>query len=146
MEIVVGSICLKENKILMIKESKKKCYGKWSFPAGRIEKNETIFEGAKRETLEETGCKVELKKAFPIMVKNDEDLNVMLLYFLADTIVENLKYNTDEILDIKWMDIEILKGMKDEEFRNPIVTKKIIECIEKGEMYNLEIIQNMLNL
>lgn len=146
MEIVVGSIVLKENKILMIKEAKKKCFGKWSFPAGRIEKNETIFDGAKRETLEETGCKVELKNSFPIMVKNDNELNVMLLYFLADVVAEGLGYNSDEILDIKWIDIETLKKMNDEELRNPVVTKKIIDSIEKGEFYNLEIIKNMLNL
>lgn len=70
MEIISGTIILKNNKILMVKESKKECYGKWAFPAGHIEKNETIFEGAKRETIEETGCEVTLKKAFPILVYN----------------------------------------------------------------------------
>lgn len=38
----------------MVKEAKKNCYGKWAFPAGHLEKNETIFEGVKRETKEET--------------------------------------------------------------------------------------------
>ena len=70
MEIIVGTITMKENKILMVKEAKEECYGKWSLPARHLEKNETIFEGAERETLEETGCKVELKKALPILVHN----------------------------------------------------------------------------
>ena len=53
-EIIVGAIVVKNNKILMVKEAKKNCYGKWAFPAGHLQKNETIFEGVKRETKEET--------------------------------------------------------------------------------------------
>lgn len=53
-EIIVGAIVVKNNKILMVKEAKKNCYGKWAFPAGHLEKNKTIFEGVKRETKEET--------------------------------------------------------------------------------------------
>ena len=68
MEIIAGTIILKENKILMVKEAKKECHGKWSFPAGHLEQNETIFAGAEREAYEETGCKVKLKKAFPVLL------------------------------------------------------------------------------
>ena len=45
MEIIVGGIIEKDNKILMVKEAKKKCYGKWNVPAGHLENGETIFEG-----------------------------------------------------------------------------------------------------
>ena len=48
-EIIVGAIVVKNNKILMVKEAKKNCYGKWAFPAGHLEKNETIFEGVKEK-------------------------------------------------------------------------------------------------
>ena len=48
MKIIVGAIVIKNNKILMVKEAKKNCYGKWAFPAGHLEENETIFEGVKR--------------------------------------------------------------------------------------------------
>ena len=33
MEIIVGSIIVKDNKILMVKEAKKQCYSKWSLKA-----------------------------------------------------------------------------------------------------------------
>ena len=67
MKIIVGGIIEKDNKILMVKEAKKKCYGKWNVPAGHLEDGETIFEGAIREIFEETGCKVRLKNMLPIM-------------------------------------------------------------------------------
>ena len=60
MEIIVGGIIEKDNKILMVKEAKQKCYGKWNVPAGHLEDGETIFEGTFREIFEETGCKVRL--------------------------------------------------------------------------------------
>lgn len=52
--------------MLLIQETKKKCYGKWYFPAGHLEPGETIevlknknflfFQQAcRREVLEETG-------------------------------------------------------------------------------------------
>lgn len=70
MELIAGTITVKENKILMVREARKEIYGKWSFPAGHVEKNEDIFAGAERETFEESGCKVELEKAFPILMQS----------------------------------------------------------------------------
>lgn len=60
MIVIAGCIIEKDNKILMVKEAKKKCYGQWNFPAGHLEENETIKEAAIREVYEETGCKVKL--------------------------------------------------------------------------------------
>lgn len=37
MEIITGIIIVKDNKVLMVKESKKECYGKLAFPAGHVE-------------------------------------------------------------------------------------------------------------
>lgn len=142
MEIIVGTIMLKDKKILMVREAKKEAYKKWAFPAGHLEKDETVFEGAKRETLEETGCKVELKKVFPILVKNDTDRDILMIHFLADLIEENLEYSTDEILETKWVSLEELKVMSKEEFRSYSVIKLITESIEKGELYPLEILKN----
>ena len=145
METIVGAIIIKENKILMVKEAKKKCYSKWAFPAGHLEKDETILEGAKRETLEETGCKVELEKAFPILVGNIKDKNIMMIHFLANLVEDNLLYNTDEILETKWIDIEQIKNMKEEEFRSYEVVKNIIENLEKQNLYDLNIIKDIKN-
>ena len=60
MKIIVGGIIEKDNKILMVKEAKKKCYGKWNVPAVHLENGETIFEGAIREIFEETGLNIKI--------------------------------------------------------------------------------------
>lgn len=33
---------IRDNKILMVKEAKKKCYGQWNFPAGHVDEHELI--------------------------------------------------------------------------------------------------------
>ena len=42
MEIVSGCVIKRNNKILMVKEAKKICYGKYNFPAGHVDENELI--------------------------------------------------------------------------------------------------------
>lgn len=54
MIIIAGCLIEKDNRFLMVKEAKKKCYGQWNFPAGHLEENETIKEAAIREVYEET--------------------------------------------------------------------------------------------
>jgi len=143
MEIIVGSVILKNDKVLMVKEAKKECYGKWTFPAGHLEENETVFEGAKRETFEETGCEVELKKVFPIFIKRVEDVNRIMIHFLADLLKEGSILDRDEILEAKWIAVGELKKMKEDEFRSYAVAKQIIESLEKGNLYELDMIKDI---
>ena len=143
METIVGTIILKDGKILMVKEAKEKCYGKWAFPAGHIEPNEAIYDGAKRETYEETGCTVELKKAFPVFLKNTNDSKIVMMHFLSDLVNEENSSDKDEILETKWISIDEIKNMDEKEFRSSAVVKQIINDIEKQNLYDLDIVKDM---
>lgn len=46
--VIVGGVVEKDGKFLLVQESKEKCRGKWNIPAGHLDPNETIFDGAKR--------------------------------------------------------------------------------------------------
>ena len=100
MEIITGIIIAKDNKVLMVRESKKECYGKLAFPAGHVEDGENIMEAAKRELLEETGYKAELVKVFPIISFSGKRPMIMI-HFLGNNEKLIQKYNTDEILGIE---------------------------------------------
>ena len=141
MEIIVGTVTVKNNKILMVKEAKKEIYGKWAFPAGHLDVNETLFEGAKRETLEETGCNVEIKKAFPILTNNFKDKGIMLFHFLAEPIEETGKYDQNEIIETKWIDIDEMKQMKAEEFRSHTIVESILANLKNKDLYELGMIK-----
>lgn len=57
-DFVAGCLIIEDSKLLLIDHDK---YGIWLPPGGHVEERETPDETAKRETLEETGFKVELK-------------------------------------------------------------------------------------
>lgn len=143
MEIIVGSIVTKNDKVLMIKEAKKDCHGKLAFPAGHLEKNENVFEGAIRETKEETGCEIQLKKVFPIITSSK---GILMVHFLADLINDTSKFDTDEIIDVQWIDLKQIKDMPEDAFRSFSVLKFIIECLEKDELLNIDTIKDIPNL
>lgn len=124
MKIIVGGIIEKDNKILMVKEAKKKCYGKWNVPAGHLEDGETIFEGAIREIFEETGCKVRLKNMLPIMSGELENTIFMIITFTTELLEEKTSFNKEEILDVKWISKEELENMGCEDLRDEKLIKK----------------------
>lgn len=144
MEVITGTIILKDNKIMMVKESKKECFGKWSFPAGHLQDNETIFEGAKRETLEETGCKVELKKTFPILKMKNKDFNIIMILFLADLLEETDEFDKDEIQETKWFSMDEIKNMKKEDVRCYEMVENVLETLDKNIFYDLEIFKEIM--
>lgn len=106
MNVIVGGVIEKNGKYLLVQEAKKKCYEKWNFPAGHLEFNESLEEGAIREIKEETGCDVELDGVCYIANRIlDNDLFVMII-FNAKLIKENIEFNKEEILEVKWFDYD----------------------------------------
>lgn len=59
-KIVVGAVCTWQDKILLCRRAIEPSVGKWTFPAGFMELNESVAEGAAREAWEEAGIKVEI--------------------------------------------------------------------------------------
>ena len=142
MMIIAGAIISKNNKVLMVKEAKKICYGKWNFPAGHVEENELITDAAIREIYEETGCKVKLTGVLPISSVMLKDNTLVMVRFTADIIEENIKFNTNEILDVKWKDIEEVKKMSEQELRGYNTNIQFINDFVNGKIYPIELFNN----
>lgn len=114
MGIVVGGVIEKDGKFLLVQEAQETCRGKWNNPAGHLDPNETIFDGAKREIKEETGCNVELTGILQIGNKVLKDNVVVSVIFQAKLLDNNITYDPNEILDVKWFTYEELINMKEE--------------------------------
>jgi ADP-ribose pyrophosphatase YjhB (NUDIX family) len=142
MKVISGCVIIRDNKILMVKEAKKKCYGQWNYPAGHVDEFEKITDAAIREVFEETGCKVKLKGVLPIVSLDLEKETHILVRFMADILEKNIKFDKDEILEVKWIDIEEIKNMTEKELRGYEANLKVIEDIEKNRIYPLEIFDN----
>jgi len=59
-KIVVGCIPEWQDRLLLCRRAIEPRKGKWTLPAGYLENNETLAEGAKRETLEEAKADIEI--------------------------------------------------------------------------------------
>lgn len=135
MKIYVSSIIEKDNKFLLIREAKEHCYGKWNFPSGHVEENEYIIDAAIREVKEETN--LDIKLAGLISIYNNVFNGSFSISFIFATEIENnnkLKFNKNEILEIKWFSFEDIKKMK-KELRDQ---DYIIDSIEKYNNKNLK--------
>jgi ADP-ribose pyrophosphatase YjhB (NUDIX family) len=65
--MVVGSIPEYQGKVLLCRRAIEPRYGYWTLPAGFLENDETVGQGAARETLEEAGANVELDGLFSMI-------------------------------------------------------------------------------
>lgn len=139
MIIIAGCIVKKGNKILMVKEAKKKCYGQWNYPAGHMEEGEKITDAAIRETFEETGCKVKLTGVLPICSFDKSEGTRILVKFTADILEENLIFDTNEILDVQWIEIDTIKNMSREELRSYDINIAHLKALEENKIFPLEI-------
>ncbi|WP_305132950.1 NUDIX hydrolase [Thomasclavelia cocleata] len=141
MVIIAGCLIVRNNKVLMVREAKKKCYGQWN---GHVDELEKITDAAIREVLEETGCKVKLTGVLPICTATGKNGERLMVRFTADIIEENIKFDTEEILDVKWIDIEDVKNMKREELRGYDISIHFIKDFEENKIYPLEIFNNTI--
>jgi ADP-ribose pyrophosphatase YjhB (NUDIX family) len=64
---VVGTVPHWGDQVLLCKRNIEPRWGKWTLPAGFMELNETVAEGAARETLEEAGAQFEMQGLFSLV-------------------------------------------------------------------------------
>lgn len=96
----------RSRKYLLVKQYQ----GHWGFPKGHIEKGEKLIETAVRELKEETGIKkIEFIKR-KILLRDNYSFNnsnakiiKTVDYFIAESLVEKVKIDFDEIINYKWM-------------------------------------------
>ena len=79
--MVVGCLVDYEGKILLGRRAIEPRAGFWGLPAGFLENGESVEDGAKRETMEEVGLKVEILRLH--CVYSISHINQIYLFFLA---------------------------------------------------------------
>jgi len=140
MAVIVGGIVEKSGKYLLVQEAKEKCYGKWNLPAGRLEHNESVVDAARREIMEETGCNVEITGICHIINKVLNDDIFISFIFKTKLIKENIKFNKNEILSVKWFTYDEILSMKDE-LRSPSLIIGAINNSVNNAIMDIETIQ-----
>jgi ADP-ribose pyrophosphatase YjhB (NUDIX family) len=109
-KIVVGALCVWENKVLLCKRAIEPRRGYWNLPAGYLEDHEKSEDGAIRETWEEAGAEIEIEKV--LVVYNLPQANQVYIHFLAklkDGIIRNGEESLESALfteeEIPWKEM-----------------------------------------
>ncbi|MDO8509720.1 MAG: RdgB/HAM1 family non-canonical purine NTP pyrophosphatase [bacterium] len=110
------AIIVKDGKFLITKRNdphRPEYHERWEFPGGGVEWGEQIYDNLKRETLEESGYKIEpVKQLQHIYIANQEYSTFSYQVYLIPHICKIIKsvpgrYNDAEVLDMKWIKPEI---------------------------------------
>ena len=142
MKVIAGCVVEKDNKILMVQEGSDFCYAQWNYPAGHVDEFENITEAAIREVKEETGLDVKLKGVLPILETELKDETHIIIRFVAEVIGGEISFDSNEILDIKWLDIKDIEKMTEKELRNYEVGKNILNDYIEKNIYPIDIFSN----
>ena len=127
--LVVGALCIRDNKILMAKRNINPRIGLWTLPAGFMENAETLQDGALRETFEETGSKAEI--TMPYTMFSLPHINQVHMFFLANLLDDNFGH-TFESSEVKLFTIDEILW---DEIAYPTVEKTLqyyIKDLETG--------------
>ncbi|MBR6690804.1 MAG: NUDIX domain-containing protein [Bacilli bacterium] len=128
---VVGTIFIKDNKLLLDKPRKRPTY---QMVGGKVEENETVLEAAIRECHEELGpkaiidpTKFELVMDFVEKATSDPNLKIHFHLFNYKGELKGEFSTSDEIESFIWYDT----SMKDIKLSHVLNNKVIPYCINK---------------
>jgi len=108
--VVVGCVPVWEGRILLCRRAIEPRYGYWTAPAGFMELEETLEEGAARETREEARAEVEIGSMLAVVsVRHVNQVHIMFRARMLDGRfspgAESLEVALFEPRDIPWDDI-----------------------------------------
>ncbi|WP_102345020.1 NUDIX hydrolase [Bacillus sp. Marseille-P3661] len=130
--LAAAGLVVKNNKWLVVKKRYGGLKGKWSLPAGFVDKSETVDEAAIREVLEETGirCRVTGLLAMRSGVI-DEEISDNLLIFAMEPIEGELKAEQKELYEVAFLSPEAL-------LNDPDTSVLLIYLIKNGAVQKLK--------
>ncbi|MBF4691542.1 ElyC/SanA/YdcF family protein [Fusibacter ferrireducens] len=87
---------------------KSKKNGDWGFPKGHVEGDETEYETAKREVLEEAGIDIQIMEGFrvPIEYLVKKNVHKTVIYFVGALENQEIHIQDSEITDFVWLDLD----------------------------------------
>lgn len=142
MKVIVNVIVKQNDKVLMVQENWGDVKGMWNFPAGHLDENENIFDGAVREAKEETGYDVKLTGLVNIQNAIYDNRHVILIMFAADIIGGEISFDENEIMNVDFVEIDKLLNMTDKELRGGDTRRESILKVKNNEIYPLSVVSN----
>jgi 8-oxo-dGTP pyrophosphatase MutT (NUDIX family) len=141
-EVSAGGLVFKKDAKGLLLAMMKDSYGRWTFPKGHVEKNETTEEAAARETIEELGleeiCLLEPLGKIDIWFR-DQHVNkgviihkdIFYYLFSASARAKLFPQTSERVLDVAWVPLSQIKKKSFYPDLIPIINKAV-EFLAKG--------------
>ena len=112
----VGAVIVRGDRALLVRRATEPLKGEWSVPGGALELGEKLRDGAARETLEETGLKVEVGEVIDVFdsIFTDGDGRTQYHYVLIDFLCTPLAGEAlpgSDASDVMWVTEADLAGI-----------------------------------
>lgn len=123
----VGAIVRDKDKLLVIKDRFSNGY---KLPGGHIDNNESIKDALKREVYEETGITIEFESIMNLghFTKGQFDESILYVVCTAKALTKEITiYDLSEIVEAKWINIEVFLNSKETNNYNKNIVKASIE-------------------
>jgi ADP-ribose pyrophosphatase YjhB (NUDIX family) len=104
-KVVTGVLFTAESKIVLIQRNLEPQIGKWTFPAGFVDRGEKVEDAAIREVFEETGYIVALDKLIGVYSQKDDP--IILIVYSGQVIGGKLTDNS-EVQNIETFSVDKL--------------------------------------
>jgi 8-oxo-dGTP diphosphatase len=112
----VGAVIVRGDRALLVRRATEPLKGEWSVPGGALELGEKLRDGAARETLEETGLRVEVGEVLDVFdsIFTDGDGRTQYHYVLIDFLCTSLAGEAlpgSDVSEVLWITEADLAGM-----------------------------------
>lgn len=117
--VVVDTIIVKNSRILMVKRAPQFLEGnKWGLVGGFVNRDETLVQAVYRETMEETGYKIESLELFRIVdnPKRPKEDRQNIVFVYTATPAAKVSKADSESTDIRWFSLHNLPGPEETAF------------------------------
>lgn len=106
----VATLVFRDGRLLLGRRLKTPGYGSWQCPGGLLQSGETVFDCARRETLEETGMDIDALRAGPYTDNHfaEEQLRTITLYVVADYVGGEAVAVEAQGVEWQWFDLDQL--------------------------------------
>ena len=130
----MGAIIFDGTSVLLVERAGEPLKGWWSIPGGLLEAGEKLEDAVRRETLEETGLRVEIAYRFDIFerIMRDADGRAEYHYVLVDYVCKVVGGEVtpgDDVSRVEWVPYTNLRDYK--------VTSGTIEAVERAYSHEL---------
>lgn len=101
-QIVCAGLIKKDDKYILVKESKPEISGLWSLPAGRLEDDETLQQCVTREVKEESGIRAKPSGIIGVYFNNTENGITSIIVYDMKYISGEPRANYTDVQDSQW--------------------------------------------